>query len=147
MKWRRPSVRSERWRALARAVVQAAREGYQQGRKARSGTKRTAPAQDTAIVAEGDVALSERPAGVPFRVILRRRGPGQVVFLLDVGGRTYAEVPFDNLVKAATRIDPAHATVAEQQIRRLREELATALGRAVEAEARWQQAREKGGSP
>jgi len=72
--------------------------------------------------------------GDNYRVKLIRRGPGDVVFLLEIAGRVCGEMPFDNLVKAVTRIDPDHASAAEKQIQALRLDVAEAKGKLIDAE-------------
>lgn len=61
-------------------------------------------------------------------VKLVRRGSGDVVFQLIIDGQVCGLVPFDNLVKAATRIDPDHAVGPEKQIQELRRALSEARG-------------------
>lgn len=71
--------------------------------------------------------------GDNYKVKLVRRGPGDVVFLLEIDGKV-CELPFDNLVKANTRLDPDHASFAEKQIVALRREAAEAKGRVIDME-------------
>lgn len=67
---------------------------------------------------------------------LERRGPGEVFFLLKINDKIRAQVPFDNLVKAAVRIDPDYATGPERQIQDLREKLAKAEAKRYDEQAR-----------
>lgn len=85
-----------------------------------------APHQPTyAVVVEGDdYALRVQPHPDGARVILQ------------INGAACANIPLDNLVKAATRIDPENASPVEAQIRSLRAALATSEARRYEAEAR-----------
>lgn len=72
--------------------------------------------------------------GQTYKAKLVRRGPGDVVFVLEINGRVCGEMPFDNLIKVNTRLDPDHASFAEKQIRELRTELAIAKGRVIDME-------------
>lgn len=65
-------------------------------------------------------------SAIPYEIRLTRTGPGVVEFKLTIDGGAYGTMPFDNLVKAATRIDPDHAVGPEKQIQELRREVATA---------------------
>lgn len=72
--------------------------------------------------------------GDNYKVRLVRRGPGDVIFLLEIDGKSCGELPFDNMVKATTRIDPDHASAAEKQIAELRREVAEARGKVFDME-------------
>lgn len=86
------------------------------------------PYQPTyAVVVEGeyrDGDVTDLQLTIPYSVRLDRTGPGQIEFTLTINGKTCGKLPFDNLVKAATRIDPDHAAGPEAQIRKLRDDLA-----------------------
>jgi hypothetical protein len=58
--------------------------------------------------------------------------PGDVKFVLTIDGELQGTAPFDNVVKAATRIDPEHASVAEKQIKALRAEVGHLRGQLVD---------------
>jgi glycosyltransferase involved in cell wall biosynthesis len=80
---------------------------------------------------------------VPYSVKLVRVGSGNVEFLLTIDGKVFAKLPFENLVKAATRIDPDHAVGAERQIQKLRRETAEAKAEMYDWQARAKQLEEK----
>lgn len=105
------------------------------------------PHQPTfAVVVEGDIPFFENGdlvRKIDYQVRLDRNAPGSVEFTLTVDGRICGKLPFDNLVKAATRIDPDHATGPEKQIRALRREAADALAKMYDWQARAGQLEEK----
>lgn len=80
---------------------------------------------------------------VTYSVTLTRKAPGDVEFTLEIDGRTVGTLPFDNLVKAATRIDPDHVVGTEKQIRELRKETATAKAEMYDWQARALQAEQR----
>lgn len=88
------------------------------------------PHQPTfATIVEGEYSTvnnNDPGEAVAYDVTLTRKGLGVVEFCLTIDGKTCGQMPFDNLVKAATRIDPDHAVGAEKQIRELREQVAKA---------------------
>lgn len=88
------------------------------------------PHQPTyAVIVEGELPFFENGDGtreIAYQVRLDRLGPGNVEFKLLLDGNLYGKLPFDNLVKAATRIDPDHAVGSEKQIQQLRKETAEA---------------------
>ena len=104
------------------------------------------PHQPTyATVVEGDfdqdfLAGTNR---IEYNVRLDRLGPGDVEFTLTINGRPCGKLPFDNLVKAATRIDPEHAVGPEKQIQKLRRDLAEAEAAKYDWQARAEQLEEK----
>lgn len=98
------------------------------------------PHQPTsAVVVDGEFGVN----GITYQVKLDRIGPGNVEFRLIIDERTRGLMPFDNLVKAATRIDPDHAVGSEKQIRELREQAAKARGEMYDQQARADQAEAK----
>lgn len=82
----------------------------------------------SATIVEGDIVIDhlDDSKNTEYKVALTRKGPGNVEFTLVIDGRPCAQLPFDNLVKAATRIDPDHAVGSEKQIQQLRKETAEA---------------------
>jgi hypothetical protein len=82
-------------------------------------------------------------SAIPYEIKLTRTGPGAVEFKLTIDGSAYGTMPFDNLVKAATRIDPDHAVGPEKQIRELREEVAKARAAMYDQQARADQAEQR----
>lgn len=90
-----------------------------------------------ATIVEGDDSARShlRDTDTTWLAKLVRRGPGDVIFELHVNSQQRAQVPFDNLVKAATRIDPDHAAGSERQIRELREQLAKERAKTYELQA------------
>ena len=104
------------------------------------------PHQPTyAILVEGDIVKDhlDDAKNVEYSVRLTRKGPGEVEFTLVINGKTCGQMPFDNFVKAATRIDPDHAVGAEKQIRELREQTAKARAEMYDWQARAEQAEAK----
>ena len=76
-------------------------------------------------------------SNVPVTLTLERHPDGVGVYLLlRIADRCFGKVAFDDLVKANTRLDPDHASVAEQQIAALRHQLAVAEGQRIELEVR-----------
>jgi hypothetical protein len=61
--------------------------------------------------------------GVPYTVEVKRGRANGMEMILTIDNIPCGGVPIDNLVKAATRIDPDHANESEKQIQKLREEL------------------------
>ena len=90
-----------------------------------------------ATIVEGDDSGRAflRDGDTTWLARLVRRGPGDVIFELHVNSHQRAQVPFDNLIKAATRIDPDHAIGPEKQIRELREQLAKERAKTYELQA------------
>jgi glycosyltransferase involved in cell wall biosynthesis len=80
---------------------------------------------------------------VGYEVRLVRNGPGSVAFTLTLNGQVFGQLPFDNLVKAATRIDPDHAVGTELQIQKLRRETAEARAEMYDWRAKAEQLEEK----
>jgi len=80
--------------------------------------------------------------GVNFCVRLTRRSPGDVVFTIEIEGCCVGEVPWDNLVKANTRIDPDYASAPEKQIRELRSDVARLRGEIIDQDVLRQQLRD-----
>jgi hypothetical protein len=85
----------------------------------------------------------DNPCPVPYVIRLTRKGPGNVELTLMINGKVCGLLPFDNLVKAATRIDPDHAVGAEAQIQKLRRETADAKAEMYDWQARAKQLEEK----
>ena len=73
-------------------------------------------------------------SNVPYRIHLERREPGGVFLRLEIGGRGFATIPFDNLVKTMIRIDPEHADGPQREIAKLRRELSKTEGRLQDVE-------------
>lgn len=73
--------------------------------------------------------------GDNYRARLVCRGPGDVVFVLEIDGREAGSAPFDNLIKAQVRIDPDHASGPQKQIQELRREAAEAKAEVYDMEA------------
>lgn len=80
---------------------------------------------------------------IAYEVRLARKGPGVVEFTLTINGMICGQLPFDNLVKSATRIDPDHAVGPELQIQKLRRETAEANAAMYDWRARAEQLEEK----
>lgn len=101
------------------------------------------PHQPThAVVVEGELPFFENGDGtreIDYQVRLDRNGPGDVEFRLFINGELRGKLPFDNLVKAATRIDPEHAVGPEKQIQKLRREIADALAEKYDWQAKAEQ--------
>jgi hypothetical protein len=96
------------------------------------------PYQPTyAEVVSGTYALGDLQ--VPYSVKLTPLAPGDVQFTLTIHDRICGQMPFDNLVKAATRIDPDHAVGSEKQIQTLRREVAEARAEMYDWRARAEQ--------
>jgi TolA-binding protein len=70
--------------------------------------------------------------GDRFEAKLVCEKPGDVNFVLTIDGNPEGTVPFDNIVKARTRIDAEHASDAEKQIKSLRAEIAHLRGQLVD---------------
>lgn len=105
-----------------------------------------APNQPTeATIVEGEYCNSNNDLGapVPYSVKLTCRAPGTVEFTLTIDDHVHGRLPFDNLVKAATRVDPDHAIGPERQIRGLRQEVADANARMYEWQSRAMRAEER----
>jgi hypothetical protein len=95
-----------------------------------------------ATIVEGEIQLFENgdeTRKIDYQVRLDRIAPGNVEFKLLLDGNLYGKLPFDNLVKAATRIDPDHAVGPEKQIQKLRHELATAQAEKFDWQAKAEQ--------
>lgn len=105
------------------------------------------PHQPTyATVVDGDLPFIENGDGtreINYQVRLDRLGPGNVEFKLILDGRPCGTLPFDNLVKAATRIDPEHAVGPEAQIQKLRKELSEARAETYDWQAKAEKLEEK----
>ena len=104
------------------------------------------PHQPTyAIAVEGDFEQDflAGPNSIEYAVRLDRLGPGNVEFKLIINGRQCGTLPFDNLVKAATRIDPDHAVGPEKQIQKLRKEVSEARAEKYDWQARAEQLAEQ----
>lgn len=104
------------------------------------------PHQPTfAIIVEGDIVKDsiDDSNNIDYKVYLDRLGPGNVEFVLIVCNKVCGKLPFDNLVKAATRIDPDHAVGPEKQIQTLRREAAEAKAAMYDWQARAEQLEEK----
>ena len=100
------------------------------------------PHQPTyAIVVEGDITIDhlDDARNTEYQVRLDRTGPSAVEFTLTINGKICGKLPFDNLVKAATRIDPEHAIGAEKQIQQLRKQLSEARAEKFDWQARAEQ--------
>jgi hypothetical protein len=91
-----------------------------------------------ASIVEGDFdsRTSATPDSVPYVITLTRAQPGLVEFTLKIDGKICGRMPFDNLVKAATRIDPDHAVGPEKQIQKLRRETAEAKAQMYDWQAK-----------
>jgi uncharacterized coiled-coil protein SlyX len=91
-----------------------------------------APHQPTyAMIVEGELDYQDLlkwtyAARAAYAIKLVKAGPGAVVFVLTIDDKVHGSLPFDNLVKAATRIDPDHVVGTELQIQKLRRETADA---------------------
>ena len=97
------------------------------------------PNQPTAAtIVEGEYDPSVL-AKVAYEIKLTRNGPGNVEFTLVIDGHVCGKLPFDNLVKAATRIDPDHAIGSEKQIQKLRREVAEAQAEKFDWQAKAEQ--------
>lgn len=104
------------------------------------------PHQPTyAVIVEGDIVKDsiDDSKNIEYKVYLDRLGPGNVEFVLIVCNKVCGKLPFDNLVKAATRIDPDHAVGPEKQIQTLRREAAEAKAAMYDWQARAEQLEEK----
>jgi len=95
------------------------------------------------VAGDFDSRASDTPDSIPYVITLTRTQPGLVEFTLRIDGKICGRMPFDNLVKAATRIDPDHAVGAEKQIRKLRQETAEAKAQMYEWQARVMQLEER----
>jgi hypothetical protein len=102
-----------------------------------------APHQPThAVIVEG--AYDPSVLGkIAYEIRLICNGPGAVELRFTLNGMTYGAMPFDNLIKAATRIDPDHAVGPEAQIQQLRRETAEARAEMYDWQARTKQLEEK----
>jgi predicted transcriptional regulator len=101
------------------------------------------PNQPTnATIVEGEYDPSVL-AKVAYEIKLSRIGPGNVEFTLTLNGLVFGSMPFDNLVKAATRIDPDHAVGSELQIQKLRKETAEAKAAMYDWQAKAEQLEKK----
>jgi hypothetical protein len=101
------------------------------------------PNQPTnATIVEGEYDPSVL-AKVAYEIKLSRIGPGNVEFTLTLNGLVFGSMPFDNLVKAATRIDPDHAVGPELQIQKLRKETAEAKATMYDWQAKAEQLEKK----
>jgi glycosyltransferase involved in cell wall biosynthesis len=101
------------------------------------------PNQPTsATIVEGEYDPSVL-AKVAYEIKLSRIGPGNVEFTLTLNGLVFGSMPFDNLVKAATRIDPDHAAGSELQIQKLRKETAEAKAAMYDWQAKAEQLEKK----
>jgi hypothetical protein len=97
-----------------------------------------------ATIVEGMFNITDDTSSpAPYAVTLTRKGPGAVEFTLTIDGKIHGRMPFDNLVKAATRIDPDHAVGSEKQIRELRKETAEAKAEMYDWQAKALQLEEK----
>lgn len=94
----------------------------------------------SATIVEGTV---DHLDSITYAVTLTRKAAGKVEFRLEIDGRVFGLMPFDNLVKAATRVDPDHAVGTERQIRLLREETAKAKAEMYDWQAKAMQLEEK----
>lgn len=104
------------------------------------------PHQPTyAVIVEGDIVKDsiDDSNNIDYKVYLDRLGPGNVEFVLIVCNKVCGKLPFDNLVKAATRIDPDHAVGSEKQIQQLRRELSEARAEKYDWQAKAEQLEEK----
>jgi hypothetical protein len=98
------------------------------------------PTYATIVVGEYDPSVLGK---IAYEVRLARKGPGVVEFTLTINGMTCGQLPFDNLVKSATRIDPDHAVGSELQIQKLRRETAEAKAAMYDWRAKAEQLEEK----
>lgn len=105
------------------------------------------PHQPThAVIVEGALPFFENGDStreIDYQIRLDRLGPGNVEFKLILDGRPCGTLPFDNLIKAATRIDPDHAVGPEKQIQKLRRELSEAQAAKFDWQAKAEQLEEK----
>ncbi len=95
-----------------------------------------------AVIVEGAIPFFENGDDthkIDYQIRLERIGPGNVEFKLFLDGNLYGKLPFDNLVKAATRIDPDHAVGPERQIQKLRRELSEAQAEKFDWQAKAEQ--------
>lgn len=76
-----------------------------------------------------------------LKLELRRFGPGNVYLVCKIDESIRTSMPFDNLVKAMTRIDPDHASGPEKQIAELRNQLAEANGKVIDSQLKETQLR------
>jgi hypothetical protein len=94
------------------------------------------PTEATIVEGEYCNANNDLGAPVPYSIKLTCKAPGTVEFTLTIDNHVHGRLPFDNLVKAATRVDPDHAIGPERQIRGLRQEVADANARMYEWQSR-----------
>ena len=80
---------------------------------------------------------------IAYEIRLTCPAPSVVELRFTLNGMVYGSMPFDNLVKAATRIDPDHAVGTELQIQKLRRESASALAEMYDWRARAERAEAK----
>lgn len=74
--------------------------------------------------------------GVDYSIKLVRLGPGNIEFTLHINGYVCGRMPLDNIIKAAVRMDPEHASGPEKQIQALRREVAEAKAKAYDWQAK-----------
>lgn len=97
-----------------------------------------------AVIVEGELSCAENAVyEIIYQVRLERLGPGNVEFKLILDGRPCGTLPFDNLVKAATRIDPEHAVGPEKQIQQLRKDVSEARAAMYDWQAKAEKLEEK----
>jgi hypothetical protein len=105
------------------------------------------PHQPTfAVVVEGtyhDGTVDDLQLTIPYAIRLDRVGPGAIEFTLTINNKICGQLPFDNLVKAATRIDPDNAVGPEKQIQKLRKETAEARAEMYDWQAKALQLEER----
>ena len=101
------------------------------------------PHQPThAVIVEGEYDPSVL-GKIAYEIRLTCPAPGAVELRFTLNGMVYGSMPFDNLIKAATRIDPDHAVGAELQIQKLRKETAEARAEMYDWRAKAEQLEEK----
>ncbi len=98
-----------------------------------------------AVIVEGDIVKDsiDDSNNIDYKVYLDRLDPGNVEFVLIICNKVCGKLPFDNLVKAATRIDPEHAVGSEKQIQTLRREVSEARAAMYDWQAKAEKLEEK----
>jgi hypothetical protein len=97
------------------------------------------------VLVEGKIRVSsdDHADDPPYALRLERKGPGDVVLVLEVGRQVYARVPYDNLIKMQVRLDPDHATRTERQVADARKAMGEAQAKMYDETARVEQLRQQ----
>jgi prefoldin subunit 5 len=77
--------------------------------------------------------------GDNFEVRIIRLMPGSCELQVEINDQIVGRVPFDNVVKARTRVDPDHASEPEKQIAALRAEVSALRSRELDFQTARQQ--------